>query len=489
MPKNTDIFTPEEISLAKSYMDKWDKIVFSTQPIDRDKAAKAIKNAYKFLKLPAPELFFCSSPPTDFSLFDDPSINDCLSLKRSLHEQLINEIELRTGKISWWELYNLDKVYFSLDRLDNRFKQLCNQIYLKCSVAFNDDTFLDRLNYESSLTDPWVYDLHINYVGVEYDLDIWNIWKSLCEECPYLIAFEDCAIVIDRPSELYLDSELMPHAEGKAAIKFSDGYELYCNHGNLISEKYGRISSDRWSAESIVTERNSEYLEEWERQELLDLLMRNIGYKKFCQELPQFKNEFWQYREQQIISVYQSLDIIQNWQLFHLCEDFYHEGDSIEKQSRDSNYAIRQSSDNYLTFKLPKELIDLHQTYRGEYQLAPGLHFYSLVQASFRQEDNSRDSMAQFPLFQGDRGEFYYVRCDHIQRPISQVYCVFPGFEPMVYAECVTSLMMTIAECYREGAYYTEDSREILSDLDKIESIFEKFNPDQIDNWRKIWRS
>jgi hypothetical protein len=381
------------------------------------------------------------------------------------------------------------KKYFMLDRLDNKFEYLCKQVYSECCKAFGKYTFFEILSYEFSLTNPWLYDFNINHLKIEYDLEIWNIWKSLCEECPYLLAFDDFAIVIDRPSELYLDSELMPHAEGKAAIKFSDDYELYCNHGNLISEKYGRISSDRWSAESIVTERNSEYLEEWKRQELLDILMRNIGYKKFCQELPQFKNEFWQYRKQQILSVYPSLDIIQNWQLFHLCEDFYHEEESIEKQSRDSKYTIRQSSDNCLTFKLPKELLDLHQMYRGEYQLAPGLHFYSLVEASFRQEDSSGDSIAQFPLFRGDRGEFYYVRCDHIQRPISQVYYVFPGSEPMVYAECVTSLLMTIAECYREGAYYKEDSREILSDLDKIESIFEKFNPDQIDNWRKIWKS
>jgi hypothetical protein len=100
MPKNTDVFTSEEISLAKSYMDKWDKIVFSTQPIDRDRASAAVKNAYKLLDLTVPELFFLPSPPTDFSLFDNPSIDECLSLKRSLYEKLIREIEIRTGNIS-----------------------------------------------------------------------------------------------------------------------------------------------------------------------------------------------------------------------------------------------------------------------------------------------------------------------------------------------------------------------------------------------------
>jgi hypothetical protein len=32
-------------------------------------------------------------------------------------------------------------------------------------------------------------------------------------------------------------------------------------------------------------------------------------------------------------------------------------------------------------------------------------------------------------------------------------------------------------------------NKEIKQDLDKIEPIFEKFNPEQIDNWRKIWKS
>jgi hypothetical protein len=32
-------------------------------------------------------------------------------------------------------------------------------------------------------------------------------------------------------------------------------------------------------------------------------------------------------------------------------------------------------------------------------------------------------------------------------------------------------------------------AKEIKQDLDKIEPIFEKFNPEQIDNWRKIWKT
>jgi hypothetical protein len=97
------------------------------------------------------------------------------------------------------------------------------------------------------------------------------------------------------------------------------------------------------------------------------------------------------------------------------------------------------------------------------------------------------------PLFHGDRQEIYYVLCDNEERMISHVYCQFPGEEPVIYAECVTSLIVTIAQCYQEGAYYIAideetGERTIEQDLDKIEPIFEKFNPDRIDTWRKIWK-
>jgi hypothetical protein len=77
---------------------------------------------------------------------------------------------------------------------------------------------------------------------------------------------------------------------------------------------------------------------------------------------------------------------------------------------------------------------------------------------------------------------------------ISHVYCQFPNEETVIYAECVTSLIVTLAQCYQEGAYYIATNEEtgersIEQNLDAIEPIFEKFNPDQIDNWRKIWKS
>jgi hypothetical protein len=48
--------------IVDRYIEKWDKILFSTQPVDRDKATKAVIDAYKAIDLPPPEIFFLSSP-------------------------------------------------------------------------------------------------------------------------------------------------------------------------------------------------------------------------------------------------------------------------------------------------------------------------------------------------------------------------------------------------------------------------------------------
>jgi hypothetical protein len=52
------------------YIEKWDKILFSTQPINRDKATKAIIDAYKAIDLAPPEIYFLSSPSLEQKILE-----------------------------------------------------------------------------------------------------------------------------------------------------------------------------------------------------------------------------------------------------------------------------------------------------------------------------------------------------------------------------------------------------------------------------------
>lgn len=54
--------TPEQQALIPVYREKWRKIALSTERIDREKAAKAVKAVYTSFDLNEPEIIFFDSP-------------------------------------------------------------------------------------------------------------------------------------------------------------------------------------------------------------------------------------------------------------------------------------------------------------------------------------------------------------------------------------------------------------------------------------------
>ena len=54
--------TPDQEALIPVYREKWRQIELSTQPIDRKKAASAVKAIYAALDKGEPEIVFCDSP-------------------------------------------------------------------------------------------------------------------------------------------------------------------------------------------------------------------------------------------------------------------------------------------------------------------------------------------------------------------------------------------------------------------------------------------
>ena len=54
--------TPEQEALIPSIIEKWTRVLLSTEPIDRKKAATAVKAAYAAMGKPEPIIRFCSSP-------------------------------------------------------------------------------------------------------------------------------------------------------------------------------------------------------------------------------------------------------------------------------------------------------------------------------------------------------------------------------------------------------------------------------------------
>jgi hypothetical protein len=497
--------------IVDRYIEKWDKILFSTQPIDQDKATKAVIDAYKEIDLPPPEIFFLSSPSLEQNLNFVSLSGDKERYPIQVKSKLVDKI---------FEILNATKLMSEVDLhpglLDNSrdfdylrgeiFGEICNILYnqhaydIHCRYNMN---FHKILEYDLYYTNAWFYDFYIDFVSKNPKLETWSIFRSLCEECPYLLTYEDACLIIDRPSELHLDRELVPHAEGKAAIKFADGYELYCNHGTVLPAKYGQIHSSEWRSEWIISDEENNIIRE-DSESVISLLF-NVGYKKFSEELPNRKEQYWtkggslrKYNR----FVDRSIEYILNWlhlyyyDYYNLGEDYYTLDENTDwetyRKNIEGKHERQQTIYESLPFKISEELKFFYHMHEIKYQLAPGLDFQSLPQPA--KKFILKFDAYLLPIFHGNRQEIYYVLCDNIQRSVSPVYCQFPNEEPLVYAECISSWMATIAQCYRDGGYYVaidevSGGKEIKQDLDKIEPIFEKFNPEQIDNWRKIWKS
>jgi hypothetical protein len=491
------------------YIEKWDKILFSTQPVDRDKATKAVIDAYKAIDLSPPEIFFLSSPSLEQNL-------NFISLSGEKERYPIQAKSILVNKI--FKILDttklIDEVNLHPGLLEDSrdFDYLRGEIYGKvCNILYEqhvydvhcryNENFHKILECELYYTNAWFYDFYIDLISQNSEIETWSIFRYLCEECPYLLTYEDACVIIDRPSELYLDRELAPHAEGKAAIKFADGYELYCNHGTVIPAKYGRIHPSEWRSESILADDTNNA-----NEDLIGVisLLTSIGYKRFSEELPDRKEQYWtkggsprKYNS----FIGRSIEYILNWLHFYYYdyynfgEDYYTIDESTDWETYRNNIEGRhgrlQLIYENLPFKISEELKFFYHMYEIEYQLAPGLDFQPLSQATLNLIPKFNAHL--LPIFHGNRQEIYYILCDNIQRPIAPVYCQLPNEEPILYAECLGSLITMIAQCYRDGGYYVaineqSGKKEIKQNLDKIEPIFEKFNPEQIDNWRKIWK-
>lgn len=159
------------------------------------------------------------------------------------------------------------------------------------------------------------------------------------------------------------------------------------------------------------------------------------------------------------------------------------------------SYLEIQKLTQKLPFQLPLEVCELFHFCNGGLGITPDLVTYSLersIESCFWYEEDD-DGRYKLPLF--SQNEIYYVLCPPLKKGINPVWCQFPEFKGEIYASSLTSLMLTSAECYETGAYYVEDcyvkigARAYLAeDRDKVELIFEKYNPQYIDTWRSIWK-
>jgi hypothetical protein len=294
--------TPEQEALIPVYREKWRAIALSTERIDREKAAEAVKAAYAAIDFgyEEPEIFFQDSPYAACnwmlkrlsSQFIDNYLNEPNSIGSLFSAHFSHELSSILNQQLGSEQLNNCFYRVADDPLNH---EIFNDLNEKFSTQLNEEPEDHSWWVEMQLNDCFKPESHVNWMtGFDFCSSVlnivhpqqeWKVFQSLIQECGWLFAYDDICIICDRPLHLRFDNENRLHAEGEPAIEFTDGYSLYSYHGVTLPEKYGKIHPQQWQAEWLLTEENAE---------LRRVLIQGIGYARICQELQAIELDTWQ---------------------------------------------------------------------------------------------------------------------------------------------------------------------------------------------------
>ena len=304
---------PEQEALIPVYREKWRQIALSSKPIDREKAAEAIKSAYIAIGYKQPRILFFDSPSAAIETIVHNSdlkrergnklgsqlrrhldIQLWSQLKSQLDSQLANQLE--TQLMSQLLLELMSQVGRHL------VSQLGNQLDSQNPVIFGQvsrwtlyDMLVKKLGHKYiHYFDPegWacrgsLFDFCIAVLNCDRDQNRWEQFQLLAKECGWIFPYENTCLVCDRPIKLSFDSEHRLHAEGDFAIQFADGFSMYANHGQgvWLPKKYGKLHPKQWRSQWLLEEQNAE---------VKRVLIQGIGYERICQELQAIELDNWQ---------------------------------------------------------------------------------------------------------------------------------------------------------------------------------------------------
>ena len=143
-----------------------------------------------------------------------------------------------------------------------------------------------------------IVDFCISVLNCSHDPQQWAALQSLVTDCGWVFPLSKTCIVCDRPRQLRFDSQHRLHGEGKPAIEFRDGYEIYAYQGVRLPEKYGKLHPHQWQADWLLEEQNAE---------LRRVLIQGIGYSRICQELKAEELDNW--REYTLLKIDRNVDV------------------------------------------------------------------------------------------------------------------------------------------------------------------------------------
>lgn len=287
------------------YIEKWQKVCLSTESIDSERTIQAVKEIYKLMDYPEPEILLFDSPSAALHKIDYEK-----KFLSAADKSLSSEFRKRFWKIFFQEINNqLDELSSKLDNTifynylsfqQSRTVSQFIEMQLDSQRGYEEDSdngdeldedednnCLEENNrwsaviIDCTISSSYFFilckiDFSTSELKCKLDCQKWEALQDLMSNCGAVWLYENICLISDRPDRISFDDRGCLHGESIPAIQFSDGFGVYAFRNIWLPEKYGKIHPSQWKIEWLLEE-NTPDIEQ--------ILIENIGYERINQEL------------------------------------------------------------------------------------------------------------------------------------------------------------------------------------------------------------
>ena len=222
----------EQIKILDIYRDKWLKIGLNTDRFDLKEAKPIIDNIY---------IHILKKKPVPIIIMDSPLsawLAVCMfcNERNQVGDQVWNQVGDQVGA------------------------QVKNFVY-----PYFDGNF--GASYFS------FYDYMNKVLKIKFK-PIWNYYKDT-SKLSLIYPFDNFCVLSQKPAEINMVNNRL-HKDGSPAIKYADGFSVWCLNGVRVSQEIVETSAEKLNAKLVLKEENAEVRRE---------IVRKIGIEKVCRDL------------------------------------------------------------------------------------------------------------------------------------------------------------------------------------------------------------
>jgi hypothetical protein len=126
-------------------------------------------------------------------------------------------------------------------------------------------------------------------IGVKFDKEKYELFMMFNEEVHFIIPYEGVCFISEKPVEIHWKNKEL-HRDGDMAVKYKDGYGMYCLNGIRVPEYLAITPESKLDIEFFTKEKNADVKAEFIRKYGID---RMVSLGKKIDSWKNYKSNHW----------------------------------------------------------------------------------------------------------------------------------------------------------------------------------------------------